>query len=163
MIVSPSAAASPSDGVPVAISTAPHLRKVFRVASAAEGYIRSADPRSRAALFFRLLIHSRDAFMADIETSSRHLAHLPLRSLAHSLLLAILVACGLYAVFIAGPAMRAAAHESLERTIADEDRQFCESFGIRAGTDAFAACSRALSSVRQKQVDRDKAAAQGIL
>jgi hypothetical protein len=34
-------------------------------------------------------------------------------------------------------------------------------FGARSG-DAFAACSRALAAVRQKQTDRDNAAALGI-
>ena len=76
---------------------------------------------------------------------------------------AILVAFGLHSVFIAGPALRAAAHEQLEQAIADEDRQFCERFGMRSSTDAFTACSQELSTVRQRQVNRDNAAAQGIL
>lgn len=87
----------------------------------------------------------------------------PLRTLACALLAAVLLAFGLHAVFITGPAMRAAAHETVVRAVADEDRQFCDMFGMRAGTDAFAACSRELSLVRQKQVDRDNAAAEGIL
>ena len=81
----------------------------------------------------------------------------------YSLLLAALVAFGLYALFISGPAMRHAAHEYLVRTIADEDRQFCETFGFRAVSAAFTACSGELAIIRQKQVDRDNAAAQGIL
>ena len=63
-------------------------------------------------------------------------ANVSLRALASALAVAILVAWGLHAVFIAGPAMRAAAHEYVERTIADEDRQFCEKFGMRSGSDA---------------------------
>ena len=59
--------------------------------------------------------------------------------------------------------MRAAAHEYLERMIEDEDRQFCGTFGMRSGSAAFTACSRELAIIRQKQVDRDNAAAQGIL
>jgi hypothetical protein len=54
-----------------------------------------------------------------------------------------------------------AAGERLERTLADENREVCEMFGARSG-DAFAACSRALAAVRQKQTDRDNAAALGI-
>jgi phosphotransferase system glucose/maltose/N-acetylglucosamine-specific IIC component len=90
-------------------------------------------------------------------------ANLRLRSLAYALFVAALVAFGLHAVVIAGPAMRTAAHEQVVRAVADEDHQFCERFGMRAGTDAFAACSRELSIVRQRQVDRDNAAANGIL
>jgi hypothetical protein len=101
--------------------------------------------------------------MAEIKTDSPDLANVPLRTIAAGLAVAILVACGLHAVFFAGPAMRAAAHEYVERTIADEDRQFCEKFGMRSGTDAFTACGKELSIVRQKQADRDSAAAQGIL
>ncbi|HLG83900.1 MAG TPA: hypothetical protein VKY22_23045 [Bradyrhizobium sp.] len=101
--------------------------------------------------------------MTDIRTSTRGSGHVPLRLLAYALLIAILVAFGLHAFVVTGPAIRAAAHEEVVRAIADEDHQFCERFGMRSGTDAFAACSRELSIVRQKQVDRDSAAAQGIL
>ena len=101
--------------------------------------------------------------MAEIKTDSPGFANLPLRTLASGLAVAILVAWGLHAVFIEGPAMRAAAHESVERSIADENRQFCEKFGMRSGSDAFTACGRELSIVRQRQADRDSAAAQGIL
>ncbi len=101
--------------------------------------------------------------MAEIKTNSAGFANVPLQTLASLLAVAILVAWGLHAVFIAGPAMRAAAHQYVERTVADEDRQFCEKFGMHEGSDAFAACGRELSIVRQKQADRDSAAAQGIL
>lgn len=83
-------------------------------------------------------------------------------ALGYSLLLAVLLLLGLYALVIAGPAMRATASEQLERTLVDENREICGMFGARSG-DAFAACSRALASVRQKQTDRDNAAALGIL
>jgi len=82
-------------------------------------------------------------------------------ALGYLLLLAVLLLFGLYALFIAGPAMHVAASEQIERTLADENREICEMFGARSG-DAFAACSRALAAVRQKQADRDKAAALGI-
>jgi hypothetical protein len=101
--------------------------------------------------------------MAEIKTDAPAFANLPLRTRLSALAVAILVAWGLHSVFIAGPAMRAAAHESVQWSIADEDRQFCEQFGMHAGTDAFTACGRELSIVRQKQADRDSAAAQGIL
>jgi hypothetical protein len=101
--------------------------------------------------------------MAEIKTNSPGFSNVPLRTLVSGLVVAILVVCGLHAVFIAAPAMRAAAHEYVERAIADEDRQFCERFGMRAGSDAFAECGRELSIIRQKQADRDSAAAQGIL
>jgi hypothetical protein len=81
----------------------------------------------------------------------------------YSLLLAVLAACGLYVTFISGPAMRHAAREYLVRIIAEEDRQFCETFGVRAASAEFAACSGELAIIRRKQVDRDNAAAQGIL
>jgi len=81
----------------------------------------------------------------------------------YALFAAVMLAFGLHALFISGPAMRAAAQEHLERTIADEDRSFCEQFGVRPGTTEFVACSRELVIVRQKQTDRDSAAAQGIL
>jgi len=78
------------------------------------------------------------------------------------LLLAVLLLFGLYALVVSGPAMHVAASEQLDRTLADENREVCAMFGARSG-DAFAACSRALATVRQKQTDRDNAAAQGIL
>lgn len=84
-------------------------------------------------------------------------------ALGYSLLLAVMAAYGLYALIIGGPAMRAAAQDTLERTIADEDRQFCETFQMRPGSAAFPACSKELATIRQKQVERDNAAAQGIL
>jgi hypothetical protein len=83
--------------------------------------------------------------------------------IGYSLLLAVLVACGLHALFISGPAARQAAREELVRIIADEDRQFCDSFGLRAASAPFAACSGKLAIIRQKQTDRDNAVAQGVL
>jgi hypothetical protein len=90
-------------------------------------------------------------------------ARLPISALGYLLLIAVLLAFGLHSLFISGPAMRAAAQDQLKGAIADEDRGFCEMFGARSGSDAFAACSKALASIRQKQLERDNAAAQGIL
>ena len=101
--------------------------------------------------------------MTETGTGTRGSGNAWLRSLAYALFVAVLVAFGLHAAFIAGPAMRAAAYEQVVRAVADEDHQFCERFGMRSGTDASAACSRELSIVRRRQVDRDNAAAQGIL
>ncbi len=101
--------------------------------------------------------------MAEAQTDTPRPNRFPLPALGYSLFFAVLVAGGLHALFISGPAMRATAHEYLERAIADENRQFCETFGMRSGSAAFTACSKELAIIRQKQVDRDNAAAQGIL
>ena len=76
---------------------------------------------------------------------------------------AVLAAGALYAIFVLAPEMRAAAADRLQQAIADEDRAFCEKFGMRAGTSEFVACGQELGIVRQNQADRDRAAAQGLL
>lgn len=101
--------------------------------------------------------------MTEAKTGTPSLARVQLPALAYSLLLAVLTAFGLNALFFSGPAMRIAAQEQLEQTIAAEDRGFCEMFGMRSDSAAFAACSRELAIIRKRQVDRDSAAAQGIL
>lgn len=78
---------------------------------------------------------------------------------SHFLLLGVLLLLGLYAL-IAGPAIRVAASEQLQKALADEDREVCGMFGARSGGE-FATCSKALAAVRQKQIDRDDAAANG--
>jgi hypothetical protein len=83
--------------------------------------------------------------------------------LAYAAFIAAMLACGLYAVFIIGPSMRAKAQAELTLTIADETRGFCEKFGMRAGTAEFLNCSRELATIRERQVERDRAADQGIL
>ena len=100
--------------------------------------------------------------MTDVKTNVNGSGNVLLTYLPYALLAAILAIIGLYAVFVTGPAMRAVARENVARAIADEDHQFCEMFAMRSG-EAFAACSRELSIVRQRQIDRDNAAAQGIL
>ncbi|MBR1204073.1 MULTISPECIES: hypothetical protein [unclassified Bradyrhizobium] len=99
--------------------------------------------------------------MTGIDSGARGSTAVPLRPLVCGAFIAILAAFGLYAAFISGPAMRAAAHDDVVRMVAEEDRRFCKMFGL--GTDTFAACSRELSTVGQRQVDRDNAAAQGLL
>ncbi|WP_426614362.1 hypothetical protein [Bradyrhizobium sp. McL0616] len=101
--------------------------------------------------------------MAKTETNTPSSDRLSLPAVGYSLLLAVLVAYGLHALFISDTATRDAAQKYLERTIADEDREFCETFGMRSTSAAFTACSRELAITRQKQIDRDNAAAQGVL
>ncbi|MCK1390762.1 hypothetical protein [Bradyrhizobium sp. 1] len=101
--------------------------------------------------------------MTEAKTDAPSLRHIPLPALGSALLIAGLFAYGLHALFVSGPAMRDAARDTLERTIADENRQVCEMFGVPPTSAAFPACSRELAIIRQKQVDRDNAAAQGIL
>ncbi|WP_342725662.1 hypothetical protein AAFG07_01305 [Bradyrhizobium sp. B097] len=72
------------------------------------------------------------------------------------------LAVGLYILFISGPAMHAATRERLAQTIAEEDRSFCEQFAAQSGTAGFAACRRELAMVRQRQAERDNAAALGL-
>jgi hypothetical protein len=83
--------------------------------------------------------------------------------LALAAFIAAMLTCGLYAAFIAGPAMRAVAGERLSQDISAETKAFCETLGMRAGTAEFVKCSDELAAVRQKQTDRDRAADAGIL
>ncbi|MBW7971669.1 hypothetical protein [Bradyrhizobium sp. BR 10289] len=101
--------------------------------------------------------------MTETKTNAPSLRHIPLPAFGPGLLIAGLLAYGLHALFISHPAMRDAAREYLERTIAEEDRDVCGTLGIRSTDTAFTACRRELAIVRQKQVDRDTAVAQGIL
>ena len=79
------------------------------------------------------------------------------------LVIAVLGAGVLYAAFIYDQKRLAIVEDRLQRTVADEDSTFCEKFGMRAGTPQFFACSQELGIIRQKQADRDRAAAQGLL
>jgi hypothetical protein len=101
--------------------------------------------------------------MTEAKTATPSPARVQLPALGYWLLLAVLTAFGLHALFFSGPAMRIAAREQLEQAVAAEDRGFCEMFGMRSRSAEFAACSRELANIRKKQVDRDSAAAQGIL
>lgn len=82
---------------------------------------------------------------------------------ASAIVMAAIVAYGLHALFISGPAMQADVQAQLEQTIAEEDHHVCGQFGIRPGTTQSIVCSRELANVRRKQVDRDRAAAAGLL
>lgn len=77
-------------------------------------------------------------------------------SLVPLLLLSVFVAVlGLYAIFVSGPATRAVAQANLASALADENKAFCEKFGMQTGTAQFAACSAALTGIRKSQADRD--------
>jgi len=82
--------------------------------------------------------------------------------LLFSLFIVVLLSFGAYATFVAAPATRANAKIQLDGEIAAEDLVFCEKFGIRADTSDFGVCSQQLAIVRQKQADRDSAAAAGL-
>jgi hypothetical protein len=140
-------------------------RKVFRTLIALRGLFCSLTGGCLLAQhpFLGILIAQERFLMAEAKTHTPSPERFPLFALGYSLLLAVLAAGGLYALFISGPAMRMAAQEQRERAIADEDRQSCAMFGMRSDSAAFAACSRELAIIRQKQVERDNAAAQGIL
>ncbi|MDA9523082.1 hypothetical protein XI06_23070 [Bradyrhizobium sp. CCBAU 11434] len=109
---------------------------------------------------------SCEDFMIEARTkarSSQHTADDTQRlGIAAALVLAVVTALGVHAL-VSAPAIRDAAQAELARVIADEDRDVCGQFGLRPGTTAFVACSRELANVRQKQSDRDQAAAAGIL
>jgi len=122
----------------------------------------SPDNVVGADRFVFQLHYLKDFFVTDVKTSVNGSGNVLLTYLPYALLAAILAIAGLYAVFVTGPAMRAVARGNVARAIADEDHQFCDKFAMRSG-EAFAACSRELSVVRQRQTDRDNAVAQGIL
>jgi hypothetical protein len=82
--------------------------------------------------------------------------------LLFSLFIVVLLSFGAYATFVAAPATRANAKIQLDREIAAENLALCEKFGVRADTSDFGVCSQQLAMVRQKQADRDSAAAAGL-
>ena len=100
--------------------------------------------------------------MTQATTSSLIAKYSPASPIA-SLFIAAMAACGLYAIFVTGPEMRAAAQQQLVQTTLDENLAFCEKFGMRVGSSEFALCSQELTIVRQKQAERDSAASLGIL
>jgi hypothetical protein len=119
-----------------------------------------------AVIFVEQFLAERD-FMTEARSKGRPppptADELPRPALATALLLAVVAAFGLHALFVSGPAMREAAEAQLARIIADEDRDVCGQFGMRPGTAQFADCSRELATVRQKQSDRDRATAASVL
>jgi hypothetical protein len=82
--------------------------------------------------------------------------------LLFSLFIVVLLSFGAYATFVSAPEIRANAKIQLDREVAAEDLAFCEKFGIRADTSDFGVCSQQLAIVRQRQADRDSAAAAGL-
>lgn len=84
-------------------------------------------------------------------------------SLTYAVFAVVTLVFCLYVVLISGPATRAAGQEKLAQTIADETRSFCEKFGMREGSTEFLHCSRELATIRERQLERDRAADQGVL
>jgi hypothetical protein len=82
---------------------------------------------------------------------------------AYWIVFGLLGAFGIYTVLITGPGARASADQNLQRTIAEENRTFCEKFGMRIGTDEFAACGMELMIIRQNQQKRSDGNAQGLI
>jgi hypothetical protein len=114
------------------------IRKVFQALRASMTILPSPWRRKCFRIAHPSLLTGSETFMATPITNAAG-PDRPQRPalVGYSLLLAVLLASGLYALFISGPAMRRAAHDDLVRTITDEDRQFCETFGLRAASAAF--------------------------
>ena len=90
--------------------------------------------------------------MTRIETSSAlPVRRGPGRAIAVAAVGAILAAFGIYQIVVSGLALRAAAEQRLQQTIAEEDRAFCGKFGMREGTSEFASCSHELAVIRANQ------------
>ena len=123
-------------------------------------------PDGSNVIFLTIDIFIREDCMTEARTKARFSQYTAEETqrigIAAALVLAVVTALGLHTL-VSAPAIREAAQAELARIIADEDRDVCGQFGLRPGTDAFAACSRELANVRQKQSDRDQAAAAGIL
>jgi hypothetical protein len=84
---------------------------------------------------------------------------------SESSLVLVIVVLGvgvLYATFLYGQKRLAIAEDRLRQTLADEDRAFCEKFGMRAGTSQFVACGQELGIIRQAQADRERAAVEDL-
>jgi hypothetical protein len=75
------------------------------------------------------------------------------------LVIAVLGAGVLYEIANYGEKMRAIAEDQVRQTVADEDRRFCEKFGMHTGTPQFDKCRQELGVIRQKQGDRGRQAA----
>jgi hypothetical protein len=101
--------------------------------------------------------------MAKVKIGSSGVANNALGArLAFWLILAAM-AFGLYEATEVGRTMRVLSQDQVERTLAAEDRAFCEKFGMRPGGNDYADCCRELSIIRRKQTDRDAAVGQGLL
>jgi hypothetical protein len=98
----------------------------------------------------------------SVTKASSSVFNLASGSFAYFLFIALMMAYGLYAVFVTGPNMRSAAQQQLARITAEENATFCGKFGMRVQSSEFVACGQELAIVRQKQADRDSEAAQGL-
>lgn len=79
------------------------------------------------------------------------------------LMLAAVVAYGIHVILTEASDATETAQQLLLKEIAKENRDFCEQFAMGYGTPRFRKCSEELAVIRQKQTDRDHAAAEGIL
>jgi hypothetical protein len=84
-------------------------------------------------------------------------------SFTYAVFAAVTLVFCLYVVLVSGPATRAAEQEKLAQTISGETRAFCEKFGMREGSREFLDCSLELATIRERQIERDRAADQGFL
>jgi hypothetical protein len=98
--------------------------------------------------------------MTDVNANALDISVGP--RLLFSLFIVVLLSFGAYATFVSAPATRANAKIQLDREIAAENLAFCENFGMRADTSDFGVCNQQLAIVRQRQADRDTAAAAGL-
>ena len=101
--------------------------------------------------------------MDEIKSGLSALAHAtPVSRLVFFLTIAG-IAYGLYRAHDLGQTMRANAQARAEEAITNEDRAFCEKFGMRAGSMTYVSCCQELSSIRQNQTERDRTIALDML
>ncbi len=98
-------------------------------------------------------IKSRLSGLAHVTSVSRLVFWLTIAGMAY----------GLYKAYDLGQTTRAIAQARADEAIANEDRAFCEKFGMSAGSVTYVSCCRELSFIRRKQTERDRTMAPDIL
>jgi hypothetical protein len=68
-----------------------------------------------------------------------------------------------YIGLVSGPKARASVEQRVAKEVEAENKQFCASLGVAAGTDAYSRCARLLQAVRENQMERDAADSMGML
>jgi hypothetical protein len=53
--------------------------------------------------------------------------------------------------------------QRVAKEVEAENKRFCASLGVAAGTDAYSRCARLLQAVRENQMERDAADSMGML
>jgi hypothetical protein len=76
-------------------------------------------------------------------------------------LISLVAICGL--LVVKGPEMRAATEAEQARLITEEDKHFCEKFGMPHGTAGFSRCTGYLGEVRKYHAERLTAEFVGLL